>query len=78
MVCGRRQGEFLFHLAREAADGGVVEPFGDDFGLGPLEALDVFLLLLEVAGVLDFGFDRFEFDPDGRREVGGYRRTPIC
>ncbi len=60
-------GELLLHLAREAADGGVVEPFGDGFGLGFLEALDGLLLLLEVAGVLDFGFDRLEFDPDGAR-----------
>ncbi len=63
-----KAGELLLHLAREAADGGVVEPVGDGFGFGFLEALDGFLLLLEIAGVLDFGFDRFEFDPDGARE----------
>ena len=60
--------ELVLDLAGEATDGGVVEPVGDGFGLGFLEALDSLLLLLEVAGVLDFGFDRLEFDPDGGEE----------
>ena len=68
MVCGTQAGELLLHLAGEAADGGVVEPVGDGFGFGFFEALDGLVLLLEVAGVFDFGFDRLEFDPDGRGE----------
>ena len=49
--------ESFAHLAREAADGVVLKPAGDGDGLGGLEALDGFLLLLEVASEFDFGFD---------------------
>jgi len=66
---GTEADELLLHLAREAADGGVVEPVGDGLGFGFLEALDGLLLLLEVARVFDFGFDGLEFDPDGAGEL---------
>ncbi len=45
------------HLAREAADGAVLDPLGNGDGLGSLELFDGLLLLLEVAGELDLGFD---------------------
>jgi hypothetical protein len=52
--------EFLLHLAGEAADGAVVEPVRNGALLGLLEAIDGALLLMEVAGVLDFGLDGLE------------------
>ena len=54
-------GEFFLHLAREAADGTVIEPFGDRVLLGLLQALHSALLLQQVAFVLDLGFDGLEF-----------------
>ena len=53
--------ELLLHLAGEAADRVVIEPFGNVALFGFLEALDGALLLLEIAFVLDFGFDGFKF-----------------
>ena len=46
------------HLAREAADGAVLEPLGNGDGLGGFELLDGLLLLVEIAGELDLGLDR--------------------
>ena len=68
-------GEFFFHLARETADGSVVEPVGDGFGFGFLEALDGLVLLLEISGEFDFGFDGLEFVADrGRKLDHGFTR----
>ena len=50
--------EHMAHLSREAGNLRIVEPLGDRALLGPLEALDGFGLLVEVAGVLDFRFHR--------------------
>ena len=50
-------GELFVHLAREARDFGVVEPVRDGALLRALEPLDGLGLLVEIAGVLDFGFD---------------------
>ena len=53
------------HLAREAADGAVLDPLGDGDGFGGLELFDGLLLLLEVAGEFDFGFDGAGFVAQG-------------
>ena len=66
--------EGFAHLAREAADGAVLEPVGDGDGLGGLETRDGLLLLLEVAGEFDFGFDGAGFVAAGGAEDGGLRR----
>ena len=63
--------ERLAHLAREAADGAVFEPIGDGDGLGGLEAFDGLLLLLQVAGELDFGLNGASFVAKGRTGDGG-------
>ena len=52
--------ELLVHLARKAADLAVLEPVGNDALLRLLQPLDGLGLLVEVAGVLDFGFDGLE------------------
>ena len=49
------------HLARKAADGAVLDPVGDGDGFGGFELFDGLLLLLEVAGEFDFGFDGASF-----------------
>src|SRR5438876_2741434 len=49
--------QFFVHLAGEAADRGVIKPLGDRALLGLLQALDGALLLLQVTGVFDGGFD---------------------
>ena len=49
------------HLAREAGDLAVIEPVGNRALLGALQPLDGFGLLVEIAGVLDFGLDGLEF-----------------
>ena len=59
----------LAHLARKAGDLGVVEPVGNGALLGALEALDRLGLLVEIAGVLDFGFDGLEFVADGSGQL---------
>src|SRR5713226_319682 len=61
--------ELLLHLAREAADGPVVEPLRDAALLGLLQAVDGALLLVEIAGIFDFGFECLEFVADLRRQV---------
>ena len=64
------------HLAGEAADGAVFEPTGDGDGLGSFESFDGFLLLLEVAGELDFGFDGAGFVAESGAGDGGRRNPP--
>ena len=63
------------HLAREAADGAVLDPVGDGDGLGSFEFFNRLLLLLEVAGELDLSFDGAGFVAEGgageRRPRGG-------
>ena len=61
--------QLFIHLAREAADLGVIEPVGDGALLGTLQSLDGFGLLVEVAGVLDFGLDGFQLVADFRRKA---------
>jgi hypothetical protein len=65
--------ELLLHFAGEAADGAVVEPVGDRALFGLFQAIDGALLLVEIAGVFDFGFDGFEFVAGlgGERERSG-------
>ena len=63
--------EGFAHLAREAADGAVLEPVGDGDGFGGFELFDGFLLLLEVAGEFDFGFDGAGFVAAGGADDGG-------
>src|SRR5438270_12683145 len=60
--------ELFIHLAREAADLGIVEPLGNDPLLGLLETLDGFALLVKIAGVLDLGFDRLHLVAGSGRE----------
>ena len=57
--------QLLVHLARQARHLGVIEPVGDGAQLGLLQALDRLGLLIEIAGVLDFGLDRFQLVADG-------------
>src|ERR1700730_15110214 len=51
----------LLYLAGKAADRSIVEPLGNGVLFGFLEALDGAFLLQEIAGILDFGFDRLQF-----------------
>ena len=51
--------QLFLHLAREAADGVVVEPVRDAALLGFFKAIDGALLLVEIASVFDLRFDRF-------------------
>src|ERR1019366_1644449 len=60
--------QLFIHLARQAAHSGVVKPVGNEALLRPLQALDGFALLIEVAGVLDLGLDRFQLVADFRRQ----------
>src|SRR5208283_1618857 len=48
--------QLLLHFARQAADGVVVEPLGDVALLGFFQAVNSPLLLVEIAGIFDFGF----------------------
>ena len=70
--------ELFLHLAREAADGAVVEPVGNGALLGLLEAIDRTLLLREIAGVLDFSFDGFEVVARLRGERNALRAIVLC
>src|SRR5882724_1092909 len=66
--------ELLLHFAGEAADRTVVEPLGDVALLGLFQAVDGPLLLVEIAGIFDFGFERLEFVTDvGGQGVSGWR-----
>ena len=72
---GTDSGESLLHLGGEAADGGVVEPCRDGALLGFAHLFDGAALLVEVAGVFDFGFDCFHLVADPGREFfawGGF------
>ena len=60
--------QFFVHLAGEAADRGVIKPFGDGALLGLLQPLNGALLLLQLAGILDGGLDGFQFVADGRTD----------
>ena len=71
MVMGRTRSSVLAHLAREAADGAVLDPVGNGDGFGGLEFFDRFLLLLKVAGELDLGFDGAGFVAKSRAFDGG-------
>ncbi len=64
--------EFFYHLAGEAGAGAVVKPGGDGASFVGTEALHGALLLGEVAGEFDAGFDGFELvaDPGGERSRG--------
>ena len=72
---GADVGEFLAHFAREAADGGVVEPVRDVLALGGFEAVDGALLLGEVAAIFGFGFDGAPLVAEGGGEKS-FRRVP--
>ena len=56
--------EFFLHLAGQSAHRPVIEPFGNVALLGLLQAFDGALLLIEVSGILDFGFDGLELVAD--------------
>jgi len=60
--------QLLLHFSREAADRLIVEPYRDAETLRPLQLLDRFALLVEITGVLDFGFDGAEFVARARCE----------
>ncbi len=62
--------ELLFHLARQPADGRVLEPFGNCTQLRFLQSIDRLLLLLQIARVLDLRLDRLQFVAHFRRQVG--------
>src|SRR5580704_6535323 len=49
--------ELFVHLARQAGDLAVIEPLGNGALLRFLKPLDRLGLLVEIAGVLDLGFD---------------------
>ena len=51
----------FLYLAGKSADRSIVEPLGNNPLLGLLETFDGAFLLQKIAGVLDFGLDRFEF-----------------
>ena len=53
--------ELFAHLARKPADGAIFQPLWNRDSLGSLQLLNRFLLLLEIAGELDLGFDRTRF-----------------
>jgi len=61
--------EYFAHLAREAADGAVLDPSGDGDGLGGFELCDGLPLLLEVAGEFDFCFDGAGFVAEALRAI---------
>src|SRR5690242_2969957 len=63
--------KLFVHLAREAADFAIVEPFGDYALLGFLEPLDRLALLVEIAGVFDFGLDGLHLIARGGGEHAG-------
>ena len=65
---GADAGELLDHLARETGAGGVVECCGNSASFVGAEASHGFLLLREIAGEFDLGFDGFEFVADPGRE----------
>ena len=62
--------KFLLHFAGEAADRTIVEPVGNRALLGFLQAIDGALLLGEIAGIFDFGFDGFEVVAFAGRQNG--------
>ena len=53
--------QFLLHLSREPADRLVIEPLGNGPLLSLFQPFDRALLLLEIAFILNLGFDGFEF-----------------
>ena len=65
---GADAGELFDHFAGETRAGGVVERCGDGAGFFGAETGHGFLLLREVAGEFDLGFDGFEFVADPGRD----------
>lgn len=67
--------EFLLHLAGETADRAIVEPVGNGALFGLLQTLNGALLLVKIAFVLNFGFDRLKFVAQGgRKSCHGFAR----
>ena len=61
MVMGRTRSSVSRISRREAADDAVVDPVGNGDAFGGFELGDGLLLLIEVAGELDLGFDGASF-----------------
>src|SRR5215469_12334077 len=69
-------GQLLLHFARETTHRSIVKPLWNIALFRFFQALNGTVLLLEVACVLDFSFDRLEFVAHGGGEktlVGGSR-----
>src|SRR6476659_2600446 len=61
--------ELFIHLTRKAADLAIIEPVRNEPLLGFFEALDRFALLVKIARVFDFGFNRLHLIASGGREM---------
>src|SRR5262249_16726233 len=68
-------GQLFLHFARESTHRAIVEPFRDAALLGLLQPIYGALLLLQVTFVFDFSFDRLQFIPDIRRQIGVDERS---
>ena len=75
IVRGRTRASFSFISRESPLTRGVVKPFGDGTRLGFFQAVHCALLLLQVAGVLYFCLNGFQFIADfcGEAERGGLR-----